>query len=99
MEQNYTPLPLVIEAQGPAPDLITWIGENRTDFDRMLTKHGAILLRGFDIRSAEAFQTFMKCFNTEPLPYMFRSSPRKELDASIKNIFLSTSYPQSRHIN
>src|SRR5579872_1311239 len=91
-------LPLVIEAKRPDVSLSAWVGQNRAEFEQLLTKYGGILLRGFGIRSAESFNEFMKCFNTAPLPYMFRSSPRKELDNSIKNIFLSTSYPNTRHI-
>jgi len=92
-------LPLLIEAKSPNVNLTSWIGRNRAEFDQLLTRHGGILLRGFGAQSAESFHEFMKCFDTEPLPYMFRSSPRSELDSSIKNIFLSTSYPNTRHIS
>jgi alpha-ketoglutarate-dependent taurine dioxygenase len=92
-------VPRMIQASGPNVNLSSWVMKNRAEFEKFLTECGGILLRGFGISSAGAFHEFMKCFNTEPLPYMFRSSPRKELDTSIKNIYLSTSYPNTRHIN
>lgn len=91
--------PLVIQPAYTGVDLIEWLPGHREEFDEDLTRHGAILLRGFNISTANAFSGFMQCFNTEPLPYMFRSSPREELDRSIKNIYLSTSYPNERTIN
>jgi alpha-ketoglutarate-dependent taurine dioxygenase len=92
-------LPLLIKPKNPGLNLIDWLNKNKDQFEKELMKHGGILLRGFGIQSAEDFNNFMKCFNTEPLPYMFRSSPRKELDKTIKNIYLSTSYPSNRSIN
>jgi hypothetical protein len=98
-ERSDQVLPLLIEPSGPGVVIEEWIKENMGEFESDLVKHGGILLRGFDICSPESFNSFMKCFNTEPLPYMFRSSPRKELDKSVKNIYLSTSYPSNRIIN
>jgi alpha-ketoglutarate-dependent taurine dioxygenase len=92
-------LPFLI---GPGPEasvLTEWITENRNAFESDLVRHGGILLRGFGIRTVQDFQDFMKCFDTEPLPYMFRSSPREELDKGVKNIYRSTSYPNERSIN
>lgn len=92
-------VPLLVESAHPGVVLQEWVRENIDEFEADLLKHGAILLRGFGICSADSFNSFMKCFNTEPLPYMFRSSPRQELDKSVKNIYLSTSYPSNRIIN
>jgi alpha-ketoglutarate-dependent taurine dioxygenase len=92
-------LPLVIRPEQSGADLSQWVRQNFDQFEKDLTEHGGILLRGFGMDSADKFNSFMSCFNTAPLPYMFRSSPRKVLDASIQNIFLSTSYPSNRSIN
>jgi len=91
-------LPLLITPNRGGIDLPAWINENREQFEMDLLKYGGILFRGFDISTVEDFNRFMKCFNTEPLPYMFRSSPREEVNKNIKNIFLSTSYPSKRSI-
>lgn len=91
-------LPLVIEpAEGT--DLVGWLQQNRPPFESDLHRHGGLLLRGFGINTVAQFNAFMNCFDTTPLPYMFRSSPRAELDAKIKNIYRSTSYPSDRSIN
>lgn len=92
-------LPLILTPEHRQLDAAQWVEANREKFEEDLANYGAILFRGFDIRKAEDFSRFMKCFNTEPLPYMFRSSPREELSKSIKNIYLSTSYPNDRSIN
>jgi alpha-ketoglutarate-dependent taurine dioxygenase len=92
-------LPLVIKPTHEAVDLVEWIHANRDEFETDLIKYGAVLFRGFAIKTPGDFSKFMKCFDTEPLPYMFRSSPREELDRSIRNIYLSTSYPSDRPIN
>lgn len=97
-KQSGQVLPLLI-TPGKSNDLIAWIMANRQQFEQELVTHGGILFRGFAIDTVDAFNEFMKCFNTDPLPYMFRSSPRKELDQSIKNIYTSTIYPNERTIN
>ena len=92
-------LPLLIEPAQPGVSLVDWMTAHKDEFELALVQHGGILLRGFSIETVEDFNRFMKCFNTDPLPYMFRSSPRAELDKSIKNIYMSTSYPSDRSIN
>jgi hypothetical protein len=92
-------LPLVIKPAHDTVGLVEWVQSNRDEFETELTRYGAVLFRGFTIKTPGDFSTFMKCFDTEPLPYMFRSSPREELDRSIRNIYLSTSYPNDRPIN
>jgi alpha-ketoglutarate-dependent taurine dioxygenase len=92
-------LPLFITPGEDNGNLVEWLKANRNGFDSDLARHGGLLFRGFNVPDVAAFNEFMKCFDTEPLPYMFRSSPREELDRSFKNIYLSTSYPNERTIN
>jgi hypothetical protein len=96
---DHQKLPLVIQPASAGLALKDWLQENKDEFERELVEHGGILLRGFGIDTPTAFHEFMKCFNTDPLPYMFRSSPRKELDNSVKHIYHSTTYPKNRSIN
>jgi alpha-ketoglutarate-dependent taurine dioxygenase len=98
-EKDDQVLPIQISPADNGIQLAEWVKSNRDAFEGYLIRHGGILFRGFGINSVEKFNDFMKCFNTEPLPYMFRSSPRAEIDKSIKNIYLSTSYPNDRSIN
>ena len=92
-------LPLLVQPGDAGVGLSEWMMDHKAEFEEDLIRHGGILLRGFAMATAADFNSFMKCFDTEPLPYMFRSSPRAELDKSIKNIYLSTSYPNDRRIN
>jgi alpha-ketoglutarate-dependent taurine dioxygenase len=92
-------LPLLVTPRHENAGLVEWIQDNKASFEEDLVRHGGILFRGFPVNTVQDFNDFMKCFNTEPLPYMFRSSPRQELDKNIKNIYRSTSYPNERSIN
>ncbi|QJB32837.1 TauD/TfdA family dioxygenase [Chitinophaga oryzae] len=91
--------PLVIEPASDVVDPVAWIQRNRDSFEQHLVRYGSILLRGFEVRNINDFSRFISCFNAQPLEYMFRSSPRKELDKSVKNIYESTSYPSDRIIH
>jgi alpha-ketoglutarate-dependent taurine dioxygenase len=95
---NNQPLPLVIRPENDGQTLTEWVNKNKLSFNTELADSGAILFRGFNIDEDAKFENLMKCFNTEPLPYMFRSSPRAELNKNIKNIYLSTTYPNDRNI-
>ena len=99
MTENIFPLPLLITPSPEVADPVEWMTVHRKEFETELTRYGGILFRGFEIRTAADFNRFTKCFDTAPLPYMFRSSPRQELDKSLKNIYQSTSYPNDRSIN
>ncbi|PSL44991.1 TfdA family taurine catabolism dioxygenase TauD [Chitinophaga niastensis] len=92
-------LPLLIQPAHDEVDLKHWLRMHEEEFEEDLRRCGGILFRGFNIYTVEDFNNFMQCFNTEPLPYMFRSSPRKELDNNIRNIYTSTIYPNNRRIN
>lgn len=92
-------LPLVITPAENGTELADYVNSNRSEMEKLLTRHGGILFRGFGMDTVEKFNHFMSCFDTKPLPYMFRSSPRNELDQSFKNIYTSTIYPNLRSIN
>lgn len=92
-------LPLVIKPRFKGVDLSKWIMISRKEFDDELLKYGAILFRGFDINDLSLFGKFVEGFDTSPLPYMFRSSPRSELDKAIKNVYNSTVHPKEEKIN
>ena len=79
-------------------DFGKWMDTNSESFESDLSLHGAILFRGFNIDTAEKFNSVVKCFKSEPLEYMFRSSPRVEISKSLKNVYLSTTYPNDRSI-
>ncbi|MBC9912779.1 TauD/TfdA family dioxygenase [Chitinophaga varians] len=98
-EKSGQVLPLLVTPAGENVDLAAWISTHKEQFEEELVKHGGILFRGFGVDTVEKFSQFTKCFNTDPLPYMFRSSPRSELNENIRNIYTSTIYPNERTIN
>jgi len=88
-------LPLVIESCVNDLDLVAWALDQREFIAQELARHGALLLRGFDIRSVEAFEQFISATSGGALPYSERSSPRSQVNG---NIYTSTDYPASERI-
>ena len=73
---------------------ISWIEQNILKIKEKLTLHGAVILRDFDLRTAEDFDRFVKKFGTT-LPYKERSSPRSKVAG---NVYTSTEYPPDQEI-
>lgn len=92
-------LPLVIKPRLKGVDLTEWVQKNSAEFNADLCKHGGILFRGFDTTTLETFGNFVNAFGSKPLSYMFRSSPRHELDPGVRNVYNSTIYPKAERIN
>lgn len=88
--------PLVIKPRFSGLILAEWVKENEEVFYRELKRHGALLLRGFQINTVEKFQHFISMFVDSPLEYKQRSSPRFEV---AKNIYHSTTYPADQSIH
>jgi hypothetical protein len=91
--------PLVIRPRYKGVDMVDWVKKNRAEFEKELLLHGGLLLRGFDISTLDDFGKFVDSFESAPLEYMFRSSPRHELDKNVKNVYNSTDYPKGESIN
>jgi alpha-ketoglutarate-dependent taurine dioxygenase len=88
-------LPLVIQPRTDNIDLTEWARNNRTYIETELTGHGAILFRGFNLRSVPEFERFIGSVSGEILEYNERSSPRSQLSG---HIYTSTDYPPDKHI-
>lgn len=88
--------PFVLKAEEVQADLNDWIMGNRSDFEGILYKHGAILFRGFNINTVAKFEKISDLFDLDSLEYGFRSSPRFAVG---KNVYTSTSYPKEFSIN
>jgi alpha-ketoglutarate-dependent taurine dioxygenase len=89
-------LPLVIEPAVNGINLLEWVGHHRDFIRRNLLKHGGLLFRNFDLRSAVEFENFARVASDgEPLPYKERSSPRSRVAG---NIYTSTDYPADQNI-
>jgi len=88
-------LPLVIEPTVSGLDPVAWAGHNREFVESSLLKHGGILFRHFDIRTAAHFAQFMETIAGELLNYNERSSPRTQVS---DHVYTSTDYPAAHSI-
>ena len=87
--------PLVIRPALDGVELVAWAAANRELIEDRLLDHGALLLRGFAVRSPEEFEQFIKTVSDRLLQYNERSSPRKNVSG---NIYTSTDYPADQSI-
>lgn len=94
MTQGQT-LPLVIEPAVDGLDLTAWAARNQEFIRGHLLSHGAIVFRGFKMRTALQFEQFIRNVSSGPLEYYERSSPRHNVSG---NIYTSTDYPADQTI-
>lgn len=89
------PLPLVVEAAADDLDLATWTRANRDWVETRLQEHGAILWRGFGVKTAVEFGQVIEAISGEIMLYNERSSPRSHVSG---NIYTSTDHPADQRI-
>jgi alpha-ketoglutarate-dependent taurine dioxygenase len=82
-------IPYVVTADINA-DAKAWVQDNRSSIDRILDETGAILLRGFRVPDESEFRALVSKFSSEPLAYVYRSTPRTSLG---DGIYTATEYP------
>jgi alpha-ketoglutarate-dependent taurine dioxygenase len=87
--------PLVMRPGAENLDLPGCAADSRAAIERALAKHGAILFRGFKVRSVPEFEQFVKAVSGEVLEYKERSSPRSQISG---RIYTSTDYPPDKAI-
>jgi alpha-ketoglutarate-dependent taurine dioxygenase len=90
------PLPLVVESTGSDVNLVAWATAEREQIHAWLLQHGAILFRGFGLRTAEDLREFSLALVDELLPYQEARSPRTKLG---DKVYSSTVYPADQHIH
>lgn len=64
--------PLVLQWSVDRPSMemaVEWLGQQRYELEEKLTISGAILFRGFPVRSPEDFDRFVAAFDFENFPY------------------------------
>lgn len=88
-------LPIVFQPKLSDFDHNKWINDHKSLIEQKLFTHGAILFRGFNIKTVEDFQIFSEQISPELLKYKERSSPRTEVG---KAIYTSTDYPADQSI-
>jgi alpha-ketoglutarate-dependent taurine dioxygenase len=88
-------LPLLVRPRLPGVHLATWARENRAVVELHLHRAGALLFRGFDLKSVEEFEQVALAISHELAEYRFRASPR----TTVKDrIYTSTDYPAVEEI-
>jgi len=80
--------PTVLRPQLDGVDPIAWAAGHRDLIESLLSAHGALLFRGFDL-AVDAFERLVTAASGEPLPYTERSSPRSRVSG---NIYTSTEH-------
>ena len=70
--------------------VLAWLESERESIQNVLLKYGAVLFRGFPIQSPENFDSFVKAFNFEPLPYVGGAAPRRVITG---NVFTANEAP------
>ena len=87
--------PFVIKPAVKGVDLIAWASQNREFIEQELLKHGAILLRNFNINNVVEFEKLIVATCDEALEYRYRASPRTQVGG---RIYTSTDYPAEQSI-
>jgi alpha-ketoglutarate-dependent taurine dioxygenase len=74
-------LPLVVEPNGNANvvDLATWLRSRRDWVREMMTHHGAVLFRGFDVTGASDFERIARAIDDDLKNEYLGTSPRNAL--------------------
>lgn len=88
------PLPLFVEPAADGVDLADWAAANRDLLEQSVSKHGAVLFRGFGLKNSRDFE---KCA-LAMCPTLFGSYgdlPHEELT---EKVYHSTPYPADKHI-
>jgi alpha-ketoglutarate-dependent taurine dioxygenase len=87
--------PEIVFAPDSATDLVSYLGSRRESIDLMLCDAGAVLFRGFAVRTPADFQAVVRSPSQTLLSYTYRSSPRTE---EIAGVYTSTEYPSAEEI-
>lgn len=86
---------LLVQAPPHDRDIASFARAHNQELQSALLEHGAVLLRGFEVRSAEEFAGFIDATGLERLDYVYRSTPRTAVG---DKIFTATEYPPQQEI-
>jgi amino acid adenylation domain-containing protein len=86
--------PLVIQPNSAEIDIISWANNNREYLETELFKHGAILFRGFDVKSASEFENFAQTI----CPNLFAEYGDLPRTDEGGKVYGSTPYPADKAI-
>jgi alpha-ketoglutarate-dependent taurine dioxygenase len=86
--------PWVVEPASSGVDLAAWAAEGRDEVQQLLLDRGAVLFRGFGLRTGEEFEVVASALTSE-LYGGYGDLPR---EGSSQNIYKSTPYPADQPI-
>lgn len=87
--------PLLVRPVSARQDLAEFIERNRDAIETRLLDRGALLFRGFDIRTVACFERVGAAVSSRNLDYTYRSTPRSAVG---KGVFTATEYPPEQDI-
>ena len=82
LDGSLKPFPLVARSREPELDHIGWVSANRERTDQLLLEHGAVLFRGFDLRTPQHFRQFAATLSDQLIEVSGATS-RIELSSSL----------------
>jgi alpha-ketoglutarate-dependent taurine dioxygenase len=93
--EGSTRLPLVVRPARPGVDLADWAANNFDEVQSMIHEHGVLMFRGFDLPTADAFESAATALAGESLYGDYGDLPR---EVQGEKIFGSTPYPADQMI-
>lgn len=86
---------VVVRPAAAEVGLTDWAAANPDFLETTVREHGAILFRGFGLRTAAHFDGFVKAVSREAAEYQEPATPRTQV---IGNVYTSTDFPPDRRI-
>ncbi|MBZ5521508.1 MAG: TauD/TfdA family dioxygenase [Acidobacteriia bacterium] len=86
---------LMVQAPPGDREIAGFVQAHAGQIEQALLEHGAVLLRGFDVRSVEDFGRFIDATGLQRIDYIYRSTPRTAVG---DKIFTATEYPPQQEI-
>jgi len=93
---DLSPLVITPEADASLPALQDYLALNVDKLRDMLTEHGGLLLRGFQLSGPDDFRRCVECLAAEPFGYVGGDSPRTKV---APDVFTATDYPATEDIS
>jgi alpha-ketoglutarate-dependent taurine dioxygenase len=87
--------PLLLEPAADGVRLDAWLASNRNRVDVLLARHGAVLCRGFALRTQHDFQAAVAATGVQLMEYVEGATPRTALG---DRIYTSTEFPPEHPI-
>jgi hypothetical protein len=87
--------PLLLTPEMDGVDLVAWISDRKEWLRGCLYRYGAVLFRGFQIYSEDAFSEFVTSCEINRLEYMEGATPRTRIG---DGVYTSTEFPASETI-